>query len=126
MKAGSIGLFLVLVCFGAGSVSAQSTSGQQKTVTLPDPTLKRMELQLKQQRSEIFDLKRQLDERDGELHTLLKLLSAQYASPKHTEKQDDPDASSSDDDDDQEGACASTQYARERRLHQPGGQRRFY
>lgn len=126
MKAAFIGLFLLLICFGAGSVSAQSTSGQQKTVNLPDPTLKRMELQLKQQKSEIAELKRQLDERDGELHTLLKLLSAQYASPKHPERQEDPDANSSDNDDDQDGTCASTQYVQERRLHQPGGQRRFY
>lgn len=90
MKAAFSGLFLLLACFGAGSVCAQSTPGQQKTVTLPSPTLKRMELQLKQQRSEIADLKRQLDERDGELHSLLKLLSTQYASPKHPEKQEDP------------------------------------
>lgn len=126
MKAAFFTLFLLLACFGAGSVCAQSTSGAQKTVALPSPTLKRMELQLKQQRSEIAELKRQLEERDGELHSLLKLLSTQYASPKHSEKQEDPDASTNDNDDDQDGTCNSTQYAQERRVQQPGGQRRPY
>jgi len=120
MKGALPGLLLLVICFGCEAVSAQAPLRDQGNKSRGTPPAQRMELQLKQQKSQIALLKRELAERDAELHSLLRLLSGQSNISKRADKEENPDDLNSSDDEQQDSddSCDDTLYARQRGAQQ--------